>query len=351
MLALLIMFLMTSYSLCKIPGKVTICSIGKNVEKAIPNSIRTIEGIGGLFEDYRVFIYENNSVDNSATMLKEWADKNDKVTVISEWLSNEELKKHSIATCWDLAPFRVCILAMARNIVLKLAMSHEFDEYEYYIMTEMDFAIPWNYRAIEDIFHKYNFEWDAILANGVTKNDLSLTYDTYTYRDHQHPFGPEVIGEQWWFNIPKTRVTKNSMVPVISAFGGLGIYKRKSIKGCYYSGVVNEEMNIYMENFFKIYKNSDRYANAFDQYQKSLSKLNKIYVLEDIDESKYKNNPDCFNYNVGIKLKKNSEVVWRFQSGITNYPVLCDHHPFHAAMANRGHDKFYVYSELRPIYG
>ena len=82
MLALLIMFLMTSYSLCKIPGKVTICSIGKNVEKAIPNSIRTIEGIGGLFEDYRVFIYENNSVDNSAAMLKEWADKNDKVTVI-----------------------------------------------------------------------------------------------------------------------------------------------------------------------------------------------------------------------------------------------------------------------------
>lgn len=335
----------------KIPGKVTICSIGKNVENAIPNSIKTIEGIGNLFEDYRVFIYENNSSDNTPKLLKNWSQKNTKVKVISEVLSYESLIKKSLALCWDRAPFRVCILAMARNIVLKLAMNKQFDDYEYFIMTEMDFHLPWDYKSIEDIFSKYNnLEWDAIFANGVMVTDNELTYDTYTYRDYNYPFGPELLGEEWWFNTPKIRLPKHSMVPVISAFGGLGIYKRKAIKDCFYSGVVNYEMNEFMESFFK---NNIKHVNSVvrDKYFEDLKKLKSIYSLNNFPKKQYKNDPDFFSYNVGLKFNSKSKVVWKFQSGIKNYPVVCDHHPFHAAMANRGHDKLFVYSELKPIYG
>src|SRR3990167_2485971 len=81
----------------KIRGKVIICGICKDVERATPYSIQNIETLGALFDDYRVFIYENNSNDKTPELLKEWAQGNARVTVTSEVVDDEILSK----TCFN----------------------------------------------------------------------------------------------------------------------------------------------------------------------------------------------------------------------------------------------------------
>ena len=61
------------YPRAVISEKVLICGVCKNVsETRLPFSIKIVEQIGALFEDYRVIIYENNSTDYTPTRLYKW---------------------------------------------------------------------------------------------------------------------------------------------------------------------------------------------------------------------------------------------------------------------------------------
>ena len=45
--------------------KVLVCGVCLNIEPSAPNAIKNIEALGKCFKDHRVFIYENNSTDNT----------------------------------------------------------------------------------------------------------------------------------------------------------------------------------------------------------------------------------------------------------------------------------------------
>lgn len=92
--------------------KVLICGVCRDVEKAVLNSVNNIEELGSKFSDYAVIIYENNSKDHTADLFAIWAEKNPKVTFISEKL----IEKH-------LPQSRPERIARARNIVLSCKRS------------------------------------------------------------------------------------------------------------------------------------------------------------------------------------------------------------------------------------
>src|SRR5437660_6010 len=112
-----------------IQDKVLICGIGKNVERAMPNTIRSAEALGSQFLDYRVIIYENNSKDKTKEMLKKWAKKNPHVICISENISERKICKKM---CMKVRN-RTEILAWARNRVLDVAMQDQFKDFKYVI--------------------------------------------------------------------------------------------------------------------------------------------------------------------------------------------------------------------------
>src|SRR6185369_1657451 len=65
-------------------SRTVICGLARNVAAHLPRTMARIERLGGLFGDYRVLIYENDSTDATPAMLNRWANRNDRVTVVSQ---------------------------------------------------------------------------------------------------------------------------------------------------------------------------------------------------------------------------------------------------------------------------
>ena len=215
--------------------KILFCSVGKNVEKGLPYAIESIEAIGTQCKDYRVFIYENNSSDLTPRLLSEWQNQNSKVHIESEVLDISTQKKICRAVERRGKPCRIEMIAYARNLVLKKALSEEFADFDYIIVSDLDFNWLWELDEVKNSL-KTSSEWDAIFANGLSSK--LMLQDRLAFRDRNFPFGPELLGEKFWDTcvLHPLYFPENAILyPVYSAFGGLGIYKRESLIGCSYS--------------------------------------------------------------------------------------------------------------------
>ena len=282
--------------------KIIFCGVAKNIEKAIPATVLSFQKLGSYFADYRVIIYENNSIDNSSKLLDLWKKKNPKVTFISEILKEHDLYTQSHGQTRKL--HKPELIARARNIVLDIAMQSQYEDFDYILMADLDFLEPWD---IEGILSSFNFEedWDAICANGIASNGEH--WDWYAFRDVRYPFGPELYGPEWWSSLPEWRKNvclhpDDPFLSVISAFGGLAIYKRSSIKNCFYSGSVTPDLESLMSTII----NSKR-----------------IYQKNFLD---------------------NGRIKWLFDThiGITDSIIVCEHVTFHASMIKKGKEKIFV---------
>ena len=103
--------------------KVLICGVCRNIEKAVPNTIASIEKLGEKFLDYRAIVYENNSTDQTKQLLSLWAGKDPHAIYISEQLSTKRLAKQLEMKKLN----RTEKIARARNIVLDVSMDKQFD--------------------------------------------------------------------------------------------------------------------------------------------------------------------------------------------------------------------------------
>ena len=318
-------FLVLFFVLCNLTvayptfsDKAIICGVCKNVSSNLPIMIRSIEEIGDLFAEYSVCIYENNSTDSTVQILRDWERSNARVTIISENLSREELLRSGESRTWDNMPFRTEVIARARNIVLERVLSSTFEDYKYVFMLDMDFKTQFD---IKGIIHSLNVktEWDAICANGIT--DEGKTYDRFALRDYFMPFGPELLGDEWWRHVmvsPLILKRDSKLKPVYSAFGGLTIYKRSSIKGCSYSGIVTPELEKVVQKI--LFDEKNRHHPEILKYLNRDDSKNTVFFLN--------NTPN--------------RIKWICNSGGYDVPVSCEHTTFHAMMFCNGCDKIFI---------
>lgn len=281
--------------------KVLICGVCKNIGPAVFNTIKNIELLGNQFADYSVIIYENNSSDKTSFVLSQWAKINKKVTFISE-----KIPAHK------LAPTRIENISNARNIVLSLARDPKFFEYKYLIWADLDFEKPWPINEIVKTIES-PVEWDCVSANGIRNRSY---YDRYAFRNETYPFGPELLGDDYfwpelwksWFSISDA----DNWIPVFSAFGGLAIYKTQSILNFYYSAHPTEDL----KNYYQQILHSISLTNSHLQRYLSLMNMN----INDLS-------------HVPIEFQLDDQ---------NNSGVCCEHLPIHASMALHGYGKFYI---------
>lgn len=299
--------------------KIVICGVGRDVEKGVMNIIHSTELLASHFKDYAVIIYENNSKDLTKELYQKWTQINSKVHFISE----------------DLPPYflrfsRYQRLAYARNQVLDKLMTPEFDDARYVIMVDLDFEEPWDVEAIIDSIKHPEQEWDAIFANG--------GWDQLAFRSREFPIGYELLGPSYFDTLEEARPLMNldpkeryflhkEWIPVYSAFGGLGIYKKESIKGCRYSGLTNQELTKALIRWLTQAKQDHPFN--YHLIEKRIQKAEPIRFFREIFVASEEEKEDL------VRLKEN------------RLRVTCEHICFHAMMANRGHDKLFINPRLK----
>ena len=320
-----------------LPGKVLICGVCKNVESAAANTIASMTALGQQFSDYKVVIYENNSKDHTTDLFHKWAQENPHVVFISERVKKRELVQKLAMKRLN----RTELIARARNCVLDEIMKECYADYKYVVWADLDLLEPWDVQGIVETIQYPEQEWDAVLANG--------SYDLFAFRDQEFPIGFELVGDLYWDRLDQIR-SRFSMQPtdpwrkVYSAFGGLGVYKRESILGCRYSGVVTRDLEAQVVKWLSLIR-SIKEVPLLKEYEELLASSSVINFYQS-----YFLNRQQLPSNLGMRLKNShglGRVVWFSCLKNQTLPSVCEHIPFHAAMAARGHDRIFINPRLR----
>jgi hypothetical protein len=366
-------------------GGIIVCGVCKNV-------VSTLPVIRAAFEDLAAqagvpcwaIFYENNSEDGTDAELMRWASEApDQVRVQCEKFTREEELSRCVARTYDNKPCRMEQIAHARNKLLGELLGNQ-GSYRgakptgeptvphtppsshlpmlpaslsggpvggavvlprYVVMIDTDNPVPFPVNAILRCIARDPDGFDALVCNGL--NPMGYMYDTYAYRDAQFPFGPEIMREAFWSgqhqSYVQTAVHNRTIfhnrlmrqnpallpyIPIASGFNGLCIFRYEALMGLRYSAVPTAEMHAEYEAMNCIpplAKHANTHSNGASA---------GIYLFpNDNDKDKDKDN------------EKDKGIFYFHNSGY-NFPVVCEHVPFFAAMRARNCRRIYLCTDL-----
>jgi len=289
-----------------LPQKVIICGVVKNVEKSIERNIQHALDTGSKFEQFKLVIYENNSTDNTKNILNKYTT-NTNIKIICENIEGYDKKENNKIWAYTAVtggnhPCRIEHICNARNKLLDEINKSEYDEFTHVIMIDLD-SNGWNISSILNSFN-ISCDWDAIFANS------SHYYDYYALRTQKFPFGPEIIGDSFW-NLPSYKF-ENELIPVYSAFNGIGIYKKDIFKKYKYDFIVNDDV----KQFYRNYLQNNDISNT---------------IMHNIQNK-------CNKFPYGNKDEL-TDIYWKSNSGYDGF-VICEHVPLNFALYNNGYKLF-----------
>ena len=300
-------------------------AVTRNLEKSFPNFKQFMYSLFGELTDLQLFIYENNSTDSTKKLREDWATLDKRVHVKCEDFSKEFLLEQGYARAYDNIPCRMESISTARNKLVEWMESFGMGvgEDDLTIFIDPDIPTVFNVDCLASLCRSFPQGAHAFFANGLSGN--MKYYDAYAYRDTQHPFGAELLGEEI-FDFKYKSVIKQipfdaQPIPVLSAFGGLGIYKSICIRGLRYSATPTQDLHTLNLRIMK--------ENPDHLYVKKVKEKPTTHIQ---------------GASQGIYLF-DKELFYRNCSGY-NFPVICEHVPFHAAMIARGYDKLFVLPPL-----
>ena len=218
-----------------IDNKVCIGICVRDCEKFLNKSLKKLDKIINIFKESSVIFYENGSSDSTRGKLSKYCSKKKYCTLFYEDYDTEKYP-------------RTVRLARGRNICLNTVKKIKPD---YYIVLDFDDVISQlNTKNIIESF-KIDFKWDAIFANqikwySIFNNQGGNYYDLWALRTYDDWMkydcweSVKLLGKKNAVNKNFRVIPKDKNIPVISAFGGLGIYKFNSINDSFYYGYKND---------------------------------------------------------------------------------------------------------------
>jgi len=212
--------------------------------KNLGQNIKKIEKLRNLFFDSEVVIFENDSKDQTANILKKWANSSKNIFIKSENFNTSTIPIKTSGVNPYFSMFRIEKMSFYRNQYLEVINSNNFKR-DYVLIIDLDISDF----SIKGIAHSFGVpnDWSCITANGtsLSKRLKRQYHDAYALIEQgcvNHIQSEEIIEN----NRLKFSFLKYGMplFPVASAFGGLAIYNWDSIKGKYYSCMPNENSKV-----------------------------------------------------------------------------------------------------------
>ena len=203
-----------------------------NVAYFIKRNLFIMDEIGKQFKEYKIVVFENDSKDSTRNILIE--NKKDHYDYIFEDNVNIQNRTERIAHC--------------RNKILN-HVNTNYSNFNYLLMLDLDDVLS-SGKLVETIHTCFLYkldQWDAMFANCSDKY-----YDIYALRKKKyltsccwnnanimkqlgvpHKDAYATCIDKYIINYPMD----SKLISVISAFGGAGLYKLKSIEDAKYVGI------------------------------------------------------------------------------------------------------------------
>lgn len=198
---------------------VIFCGLARDTMHSLPVMMKRIERLGSKFKDYKVIIFENDSIDGTHEMLLYWQRINPKVEILTEKLNAPKWK-----SVRDLK--RIEQLAAYRNRYLDHIRSKSYS-FDYLIVLDLDIPLGFSYDGIAHSFSYQN--WDVMGSNGILvppygdPPPIPMFYDAFAFR-------PKTGKSMSFKEINALKFQRGEApVPVESSFSGLAIYKSTGI--------------------------------------------------------------------------------------------------------------------------
>ena len=206
--------------------RVVICGVARDLAKMLPATIARVECLGRMFADYRVVVYENDSVDATPEVFADWQRANHRVTPLSECRGDPV---NPMAGCLR----RAGRMAFYRN-QYRAFIESSFPDFDHAIVVDMDLDGGWSYDGVANTFG--HDDWDFVGSYGIIERSyltqtLLLQYDAWAFRSH---------GSYQRIRTKAVNHTRrrrgDPMLAVYSCFGGLGVYRMQAMLTCRYEG-------------------------------------------------------------------------------------------------------------------
>ncbi len=206
---------------------IVLAGLARNVAAVLPATMLRMELLGRTFADYRIVIFENDSIDQTVPLLVEWAASNSRVEIVSESLGAPPSRP---IRCSDRADRMAYYRRQCQTTIRE-----KYSDAEYVGLIDTDVEGGWSPDGVASTFSQDG--WDFVGSNGLIykrrgfQANAIAHYDAWAYRDDTN-FTP--LSTKYVNRLRHNR--GEPMVPLPSCFGGLGFYRMKAYLAGVYEG-------------------------------------------------------------------------------------------------------------------
>lgn len=200
--------------------------------RLVTNTLPLVESIRALAAESSVVVFENDSQDSTRGILRDWAQRDPRVVVLS--VDTGRPRWRSIRS-----NARGDHMAEYRNVVRDLIASPRvLETYDYAIALDLDIEGV-SLDGLADTFGRET-SWDAMISSGLEAMPSRarpgtmrlVQYDAWAFRRYGAPHEPLHCSEVH----PLVPSRGDSLLRIASGFGGMGVYPAASVVAARYAG-------------------------------------------------------------------------------------------------------------------
>lgn len=201
-----------------------ICGPVKNCGPYLNKVLSNMEKLGSIFEDYKILIYYDESSDDTLQILKNYQLTNPKMLLYVNSKPVSQFRTHNIAD--------------ARNFCLHY-VKQNIEYFPYFIMMDMD-DVNCKELNLEPLARSLLREdWDALSFNTTPAYydiwGLSIWPYCFSYNHFEDNVEFYTIMQNYVTQLLE-KLEPGELLPCISSFNGLSIYKTHKFLKTYYDG-------------------------------------------------------------------------------------------------------------------
>jgi hypothetical protein len=227
---------------------IIICALARDCSAALQHNIPRIEDLRSNFKSSDVVVIENDSKDNTKQILLDWSRKSSGVNLIMEDHHTDTLiQRDELNPSPGTSTGRIEKMSQYRNQYLNWIELSKIEP-DYILILDID-VISFSVKGVIDTLESAPENWGGLFAYGYTDQKLAgktihkIFHDLYAFVERKPVAGTYLTHAEMFRNSKKLTqlIRLNKFYPVISAFGGLGLYKYEAIKGLHYVALKNED--------------------------------------------------------------------------------------------------------------